>query len=138
MDSEAPENEKTVSKKGGARKGCGGPADVSTVVVVSSSEMGRGDEELGKVLLRNYLHTLVELTPQPDVVIFFNNGVKMAVEGSQALDDLRALADRGVRILLCGTCLGHFALKEKVAVGEISNMYAISETMLKASKVINL
>ena len=62
----------------------------------------------------------------------------LVVEGSQALDDLRALADQGVQILLCGTCVGHFGLKEKVAVGEVSNMYAISEAMLRAAKVINL
>ena len=72
------------------------------------------------------------------MLIFFNSGVKLAVEGSPALDDLRALAAQGAKILLCGTCLGHFDLKEKVAVGEISNMYAITETMLRADKVINI
>ena len=108
------------------------------VVAISSNTMGRGDDELGQVLLRSYLHTLTEVTPRPDTLIFFNNGVKLAAEGSQSLDDLRALVDRGTQILLCGTCLGHFELKERVAVGEISNMYAISETMLRAGKVINL
>jgi selenium metabolism protein YedF len=108
------------------------------VVAISSNTMGRGDDELGQVLLRSYLHTLTEITPQPDTLIFFNSGVKLATEGSQSLDDLRLLADQGVQILLCGTCLGHFDLKERVAVGEISNMYAISETMLGAGKVINL
>ena len=43
-----------------------------------------------------------------------------------------------MQILLCGTCVGYFGLKEKVAVGEVSNMYAISEAMLRAGKVINL
>ncbi len=110
----------------------------STVVAISSNTMGRGDDELGQVLLRNFLHTLGEVTPRPDLLIFYNSGVMLAIEGSPALDDLRALVDRGARVLLCGTCLGHFDLKEKVAVGEISNMYAISETMLRAAKVINL
>jgi selenium metabolism protein YedF len=100
--------------------------------------MGRGDDELGRVLLRSYLHTLTEITPRPDVLIFFNSGVMLAVEGSPALDDLRALAAQGVKLLLCGTCVGHFGLKDKVAVGEISNMYAISETLLRAHKVISL
>jgi selenium metabolism protein YedF len=118
--------------------GQGNSAPAPTVVAISSNAMGRGDDELGQVLLRTYLHTLGEVTPRPDTIIFFNSGVTLAVEGSQALDDLRVLADQGVQILLCGTCVGYFGLKEKVAVGEISNMYAISEAMLRAAKVINL
>jgi len=108
------------------------------VEAISSDRMGRGDEQLGEVLMRSHLHTLTEVTPTPDVLILFNSGVKLAVEGSPVLDDLRALGEKGATILLCGTCLGHFALKEKVAVGEISNMYAISETLLKADTVVNL
>lgn len=107
------------------------------VVVIASDTMGRGDDELGHLLVRSYLHTLTEVSPRPDTLIFYSSGVRLAVEGSPALDDLRALADRGVRVLLCGTCLNHFGLKEKVAVGEISNMYAISETMLTAGKVVS-
>ena len=108
------------------------------VIAVSGNTMGRGDDELGQVLLRSYLHTLTEVTPRPDTLIFFNSGVRLAVEGSPLLDDLRLLAGQGTQILLCGTCVGHFDLKERVAVGEISNMYAISETMLRAGKVVNL
>jgi selenium metabolism protein YedF len=108
------------------------------VIAISGDVMGRGDEELGRVLLRNHLHALSEVTLQPDVLIFFNSGVLLAIEDSPALDDLGALVARGAKILLCGTCLGHFGLKEKVAVGEISNMYTITETMLRAGKVINI
>jgi intracellular sulfur oxidation DsrE/DsrF family protein len=100
--------------------------------------MGRVDLARGLVLLRWNLHTLTELSPRPDILIFFNSGVKLATEGSQSLDDLKVLADQGVQILLCGTCLGHFGLKDHVTVGEISNMYAISETLLRARKVVNL
>lgn len=109
-----------------------------TVVAISSNAMGRGDDELGQVLLRNYLHTLGEVTPRPGTIIFFNSGVMLAAEGSQAFDDLRALADQGVQVLLCRSCVEYFDLEEQVAVGEISNMYAISEAMLRAGKVINL
>lgn len=108
------------------------------VLAVSSDTTGRGDDDLGRLLLRNQLHVLCEVTPRPDVIVFLNGGVRLAVEGSPALDDLRALEGRGVRMLLCGTCLAHFELKDHVTVGEVSNMYAISETMLRAAKVINL
>ena len=113
-------------------------APAPTVVAISSNEMGRGDDELGQVLLRNYLRTLREVTPGPDTIIFFNSGVMLTVEGSPALDDLTALVDQGVQLLLCRSCVEYFDLEERVAVGEISNMYAISEAMLRAGKVINL
>jgi len=71
-------------------------------------------------------------------MIFINAGVKLTVDGSPVLEDLQALEPRGVNILACGTCLGHFELKEKVAIGEISNMYTIVETLLGAGKVVAL
>jgi selenium metabolism protein YedF len=108
------------------------------VVVISGDTMGRGDDELGHVLIRSHLHTLTEIAPRPDVLVFLNSGVKLATEGSPCVEDLQALATQGTCILLCGTCLGHFGLKEQVAVGEVSNMYEISETMLRAQKVVNL
>ncbi len=108
------------------------------VIAISSDAMGRGDEGLGKVLMRSYLHTLTEVEPQPDVVVFFNDGVRLAVTGSPAVEDLRTIAARGTRLLLCGTCLNAFELRDQVAVGEVSNMHAISETMLQAASVINL
>lgn len=123
---------------GSLQKGRAYPAPGPIVLAISSDCMGRGDDELGRVLLRSHLHVLGEVTPQPDVIIFFNAGVRLATEGSPALEDLRALAAQGAQILLCGTCLSHFELREKVAVGEISNMYAITETMLRANRVINL
>jgi selenium metabolism protein YedF len=100
--------------------------------------MGRGDDELGQVLLRNYLHTLTEIDLRHGTLILFNSGVRLAVEGSPVLEDLKCLVDQGVQVLLCGTCLNHFQLKSKVAVGEISNMYVIAETMLDAGKVVSL
>ena len=114
------------------------PTSGAVVVAISSDRMGRGDDQLGAVLLRSFLHTLGEASPAPDTLIFFNSGVELAVEESPVLEDLHRLEARGVKILLCGTCLGHFELRDKVAVGEISNMYAITETMLDAGRVINL
>jgi selenium metabolism protein YedF len=115
------------------------PAGGSLVLVVPSEFMGRGDyTELGHILIRGFFHTLSEVEPLPDTVIFFNSGVKLVVEGSPVLEDLRALRKLGVEILACGTCLGYYELKEKVAVGEVSNMYTIVETMLRAGKVVSL
>lgn len=115
------------------------PTSGPLVLVVPGEFMGRGDDpELGRILIRAFFHTLGEVEPLPDVIIFFNAGVRLVVEGSAVLDDLNALCGRGVKVLACGTCLGHFGLKDKVAVGEVSNMYTIAETMLRAGKVVSL
>jgi selenium metabolism protein YedF len=112
--------------------------DGAKVIALSSDCMGQGDEQLGRVLMRSYLHTLTEVDPCPDTIVFFNSAVRLAVADSPALDDLQAIAARGARLLLCGTCVNAFDIKDRIAVGEVSNMYAISETMLRARGVINL
>jgi selenium metabolism protein YedF len=108
------------------------------VLVVPSDIMGRGDAELGNILVRAFFHTLGEVEPLPQTIIFLNAGVKLACEDSPVLDDLRALESSGIGMLVCGTCLGYFELEGKLAVGQVSNMYDIAETMLKAGKVVNL
>ena len=112
--------------------------DGARVIAISSDSMGRGDEELGRVLMRSYLHTLTEVEPRPEALVFFNNGVLLGVDGSPALNDLRAIEARGTKLLLCGTCVSAFEMEGRIAVGAISNMYAISETMLRAASVINI
>jgi selenium metabolism protein YedF len=112
----------------------GGPL----VLVISSEFLGRGDDQLGHILMRAFFHTLGEVEPTPDAIIFVNSGVKLVVEGSRLLEDLDALSEKGVEILACGTCLGYFELMEQIAAGEVSNMYTIAETILGAGKVINL
>ena len=115
------------------------PAGGPLVLVVSSEYMGRGEhEELGTVLVRGFFHTLGEVEPIPGTIIFFNSGVKLTVEGSPVVEDLQALSERGVEILACGTCLDYYNLQDKLAVGQVSNMYTIAETMLRAGKVVNL
>jgi len=69
---------------------------------VPSDIMGRGDEELGGILVRAFFHTLGEVKPLPDAIIFFNSGVKLVVEGSPVVEDLQALKTRGIEILACG------------------------------------
>jgi len=108
------------------------------VILIGADTLGRGDDTLGGVLMRSFLHTLGETTPLPDAMIFINSGVKLVVSGSPVLEDLLALRNCGVQILACGTCLGHYGLKERVAVGEVSNMYTIVEALLAAGKVLRV
>lgn len=114
------------------------PAQGAIVVVLPSNQMGRGEEELGHILIRAFLHTLTETADRPDTMIFLNTGVKLTVEGSVLLEDLQALEKKGVEILICGTCLDYFNLKEKIAVGQVSNLYTIAETMLAAGRLVTV
>lgn len=109
-----------------------------TVLLIASSTLGRGDDELGGVLMRTFIHTVSESEIKPHKIIFMNSGVKLVTQGSDVIDDLRALEKESVEILACGTCLGHFGLKDAVEVGRISNMYEITMVLMKSTKVISI
>jgi len=106
------------------------------VVFVGADTMGRGDDNLGKILVGAMLGALPETQPQPSAVVFMNAGVKLAVEGSEVLEKIKKLEEMGMEILVCGTCLDFFNLKDKLAVGRVSNMFSIMETFLKAGSVV--
>lgn len=112
------------------------PAAGPLVVYISADRMGQGEDELGEVLIRAFLHTLNEVAPLPDTLVFVNTGVRLVVEGSPVLEDLEALSQQGVEILACGTCLNYLELMDQVAIGTVSNMYDIAETLLGAGKVV--
>jgi selenium metabolism protein YedF len=106
------------------------------VIVISSDKMGRGNDELGYVLIRAFLHTVAGQAEKPAVMIFYNTGVKLTVQGSEVLEDLKQLESAGVQLLVCGTCLNYFEIKDKLAAGTVSNMYDIVETMSHAGRLI--
>jgi selenium metabolism protein YedF len=108
------------------------------VVVFSSRTMGKGSEELGEILIKSFIYTLTESTPYPSTIIFYNGGVYLTCEGSPVLEDLKKLEKEGVEIISCGTCLDYYNLKDKLQVGEISNMYTIYDKMRNAANIINI
>ena len=107
-----------------------------TIVVVSSDKMGEGADELGHILMKSFLFAVTQLETLPAKMVFYNGGAKLTVEGSPALEDLKSLEEQGVEITTCGTCLDYYGLKEKLAVGTVTNMYSIVETMQQAGRVI--
>ena len=106
------------------------------VVILSDNRMGRGDDVLGDILIRSFIHTLLQLKPLPETIICYNAGVKLAAKDSAVLDDLQQLAQAGVDILVCGTCVNYFGLGNQIAAGHISNMYDIAETMAGAARLL--
>jgi selenium metabolism protein YedF len=118
------------------RMSCAPGHNETLVVVISENSMGRGNEELGYILIKAFLHTLLQLDRLPDRMIFYNTGVKLVVTGSDVLDDLHQLQNAGVDILVCGTCVNYFGLSDSIAAGRISNMFEIANAMTEAGKLI--
>lgn len=108
----------------------------STVVAFDSSCMGRGDDTLGATLMKGFIYALSQLETLPKTLLFYNGGAKLTTEGSASLEDLKSMEAQGVEILTCGTCLNFYGLTEQLAVGSVTNMYSIVETLNGAAKVI--
>ena len=106
------------------------------VVVVSSDRMGAGNDDLGKVLIKGFIFAVSQLEKLPKTMLFYNGGATLTAEGSDSLEDLKHLAEEGVEILTCGTCLNYYNLSDKLQVGSVTNMYTIVEKMAGADKII--
>lgn len=107
-------------------------------VVVSRDTMGEGAEELGKILIKGFLYSLTEIPAPPKHVIFLNSGARLTSEGSNTIEDLEKLEQKGVEILTCGTCVNYYGIQDKLAVGSITDMYGITERMASAENIINI
>lgn len=108
------------------------------VIVVSNDKLGAGDDKLGTALMKSYLYALSESDNLPSDLLFLNAGVKLTVKDSECIESIKVLKEKGVTILSCGTCLDFYELKEKLAIGEITNMYTIVEKMNSADNTIKL
>ena len=107
-------------------------------VFVGRDIIGSGDRELGGNLMRMFFYTLVQGEDKPGAVLFMNAGVRLPTLDEQIPAHLKALADAGVEILVCGTCLSFYGLTDQLQVGTVSNMYDIVTRMQRAAKVVSL
>jgi len=108
------------------------------VILICTDTLGTGDKRLGEILMKAFLNTLVDTEPKPAKLVFMNNGVKLTTEGSEVLDALEALEKKGVEIFSCGTCLDYYRLKEKLQIGEATNMFDTVKSLVGAAKVIGI
>ena len=124
-----------------------GPADTAApaatsadgpVFLISRSTLGQGDDQLGAILMKSFFVSLQELPPAPRAILLLNGGVQLAVDGSPVLAGLQELSRRGVNVLVCGTCMDFFQLKDKLAVGSVTNMYSILTELTAAGRAITL
>lgn len=107
-------------------------------VFIGKEIIGDGDSELGKNLMRMYFYTITESDDLPASILFMNGGVKLCTGDEQVIGHLKVLAQKGVEILVCGTCLNFYTIANQLQVGTVSNMYDITQRMRQADKVITL
>ncbi|GAB4491835.1 MAG: hypothetical protein Fur0016_24420 [Anaerolineales bacterium] len=110
----------------------------NTVILVTNDGMGQADVPLQHTLIAKYFDLLLANNDLPNAICFYTEGVKLAVEGSPVLAQLAALEQKGVRLVMCSTCLNYFGLSDKVKVGIVGGMGDILEAQVKAEKVITL
>ena len=108
------------------------------VVLITADSMGRGAEDLGKLLIKGFIFSLTQLNPPPEAVIFLNSGARLSTEGANTVPDLKTLEAQGTAIYTCGTCANYYKLTEHLAVGSIVDMMKISGALANASRVITL
>ena len=106
------------------------------LVYIDNYCMGSGDEKLGRLLMKAFLKTLPELESLPESIVFVNSGVFLTTTDSPELETIKSLEDTGCTILVCGTCLDFYHLKEKQAVGQVSNMFEIATLLTGSDKVV--
>lgn len=128
-DAPAQKPREAPKTRGGAKK---------IMVLCATDRMGFGDDTLGLKLMESYIRTLKEMGPDLWRLVFVNNGVKLTIDGSAVLDELKAYENEGLKILVCGTCLTHFDLLERKQVGETTNMLDIVTAMQLADTVITI
>lgn len=106
------------------------------LVVLSGNVMGTGDPKLGTSLMKAFVFALTKQDQLPEAILCYNTGAYLTCEGADTLEDLKLLEAEGVTILTCGTCLDFYGLKEKLAVGGVTNMYDIVERMEGATTIV--
>lgn len=114
------------------------PAHQKVTVFVGSRALGQGSPELGDILIKGLVYALSQAEVPPHRIVFFNDGAALTCEGSPLVEDVRELERRGCEVLTCGTCLDFHGLRDKLAVGGVTNLYAISEFVLGPDKVVTL
>lgn len=109
-----------------------------TVILITRNGMGDGEPALQQKLIQTYLKLLDENSIHPAVICFYTEGVRLVVEGSPVLDTLKALESKGVRLVLCSTCLNYYNLADQVRVGIVGGMADILDAQIRAGKVITI
>lgn len=113
---------RAAAANGTSGNAAGGPGKV---LVISAESLGRGDDELGHILVRSLLNALSESPVLPAKIVLLNGGVRLACEVDDTVDALNRIVARGVDVMACGTCLKYFGWLDKLRAGRVSNAHEI-------------
>ena len=130
LDEKIGETKETEEKKDNKNK--------TLTILVASNLLGEGDDKLGETLMKVYINTLAEADTLPENLLFINGGVKLTCEGSDVIDSIKMMEDKGVNVFSCGACLDFYNIKDKLMVGQIGNMYQIIDLMNNSDNTIKL
>jgi selenium metabolism protein YedF len=108
------------------------------VVLITADSMGRGADDLGKLLIKGFIFSLTQLSPPPEAVIFLNGGTHLTTDGANTVPDLKTLEEKGSIIGTCGTCANYYKLTDALAVGSIVDMMKITTFLAGASSIITI
>ncbi len=106
------------------------------VIAFTSDKMGEGEEELGRLLITNFIKAIKDLDVLPSKMVFYNNGVKLGAIGSPVYEHLKEIEGFGVNLLFCATCVNFYSLQDKVKIGTLSNMFEIAQALASAGNVV--
>ena len=109
-----------------------------TVFLITQTGLGHAEADLQDIMLHNFLRTLADREPASFQLVFYTDGVKLVADGSPVLVDLRVLEAKGVTMLVCGTCLDYFHLRDSVVVGRVSTMPEIVGEFCRAERVVTV
>jgi len=108
------------------------------VILVTNSGLGNAEKTLREKMMGVFLSTLDTFSQLPGKILFYTDGVKLVVEGSPVLGELKKLEEKGVHLIACGTCLDYLGLKDQLVVGKVGGMATILEAMIEAEKVLTV
>lgn len=113
------------------------PQPSNYVVFMSKDRIGEGSDELGEALAGAMLNTLNSMESLPEKILFMNSGINLVLKGSLVIEPLKELQEKGVKLIVCGTCLDYFGKMDELEIGRVSNMLDMLESMQSAGKVLN-
>ncbi len=107
-----------------------------TFLYLNSDKMGEGDPELGKKLMKLFLNELAKSNEKIDMIGCVNSAINLTTKGSEVIDALKILQQKGARIATCSTCLDFHDKRADLMIGDIGTMDQTVNIMAQATKVI--
>jgi len=105
------------------------------LIIIGTDSLGK-DEDLGKKLIKGFFDTMKVYKQLPHTLFFLNAGVKLTTVHEETVSVLKEIADLGVEIYSCGTCLKHYNLESELKVGNRGTTNHIVEGMQDFDKVV--